>query len=319
MTSEDPQILSEPSKPAPSREDSDIRILKESEWSLLFDSHISRYEQLVEPHTKRRSAHIKDPVSDFLFEYYAFRPSHLKRFSVGLGIMMEGESADHFLDRPEFARAPGGVMLQPSPENVKGKLATFITGTEWILNLLRATQDRKPRFGCFGLHEWAMLYKSTDPRHKNVNLRIDGSVLSSVVEENEIRCTHFDAYRFFTEAATPLNERVLSREDMQGCEQPGCLHANMDVYRWAFKRAPWISSQLTMDAFDLAMQIRTVDMASSPYDLASSGIEPIPVETREGREQFVREQKTFSARASELRSRLIAEYEQLLLALSLIS
>jgi len=301
-----------PNKPTSVGEDSCYRSVSEAEWNSELEAHLLRYANLVEPHTERRSRHIKDPITDFLFEYYAFRPSHLKRFSPGLGVVLEGDTAEQFLGRPEFARVTGGVALVPSAGNVKGKVDVFESGSRWILHLLRATQDRKPRFSCFGMHEWAMLYKSDDPRHAQLNLRVSEDELAGVVEEIGVRCSHFDAYRFFTDAAIPLNEKPLTREAMPMCEQPGCLHANMDVYRWAFKRAPWISSRLTMDAFELALEIRQIDMASSPYDLTSAGVEPVRVETREGREIFVRAQQNFADRAALLRTRLIEEYELLL-------
>ena len=57
-------------------------------------------------------------------------------------------------------------------------------------------------------------------------------------------------------------------------EQPGCLHAGMDVYKWAFKLTPLVPSDLVADAFDLAREIRVLDMEASPYDLRELGYDP---------------------------------------------
>jgi hypothetical protein len=49
------------------------------------------------------------------------------------------------------------------------------------------------------------------------------------VEGNRIRCSHFDAYRFLTPAGRPLNQLAPTGETQHDNEQPGCLHANMDL------------------------------------------------------------------------------------------
>jgi hypothetical protein len=126
-----------------------------------------------------------------------------------------------------------------------------------------------------------------------------------VVESLGVRCTHFDAYRFFTPAARPLNLLVPTRDSQPDLEQPGCLHAGMDLYRHAYKLSPLVPSDLVADCFELASEIRTLDMRASPYDLADLGFPPVRVETPEGRAEYVRAQRDFADRAAVLRSRLI--------------
>ena len=290
-----------------------LRVLTESEWQADLTHHLARFESLVAPHMLRRSNHIKHPVADFLFEYYAFRPSHLQRYSPGMGVILQGSSANQFLKRAEFGRVDGGIALIPDGE--KESSEAFLSGTNWILTLLKNTQTRTPLFGCFGLHEWAMLYRTETPRHSQLPLRVHPDELARVVEQGPLRCSHFDAFRFFTKDARPLNQVQIRRKDAFSHEQPGCLHANMDVYRWAFKRAPWISSRLTMDAFEEAMKIRELDMAASPYDLCEFGIEPVAIETRTGREEYIRSQRACFERSALLRKRLIEEYQLLVGAL----
>lgn len=271
------------------------------------EQHAERFDRLVQPHILRRSHHIKDPVADFIFEYYSFRRSRLRRWTPGYGVALQGDGAARFLERNHFIRTQQGIVL-----STEGLSKGFFAGTAWILQLLRATDEREAQFGCSGLHEWAMLYKNEGPRHAQLRLRVTPQLLEEVVEEGPLNCSHFDAFRFFTPAAQPLNARSLRREDMATCEQPGCLHANMDIYRWAFKRYPWIESELIMDSFELAMEIRRLDMAASPYDLTDAGLSPIRVELPEGRKTYARLQRAFSERAAVLRRRLIQKYTRLL-------
>jgi hypothetical protein len=119
-------------------------------------------------------------------------------------------------------------------------------------------------------------------------------------------CTHFDAFRFFTPPARPLNRHELTRDAIGAFEQRGCLHANMDLYKWAFKLSPFTPSELVADCFELARDIREVDMRASPYDLRALGFPPIPVETADGRSEYERCQRLFAARAEPLRERILA-------------
>lgn len=286
--------------------------MERSAWEASLLEHEARFDEHVQPHVERRSRHEKDPVADFLFEYYRFRPSHLRRWHPGTGVLLLDADAGRFPAKDGYIQTERGRVQLPSTASIGSNVQKFITGTEWILSLLEATQDRPARLGCFGLHEWAMLYRADEQRHSAVKLRVSPDELAQVVEQAGLRCTHYDAFRFFTDKARPLNPRQLAHTDMVALEQPGCLHANMDVYRWAFKRAPWIPSKLILDAFILAMEIRHLDMASSPYDLQEHGIEPVRVEIKSGQEHFIRQQQHFSERARPLRSSLIGELRYLL-------
>src|SRR2546425_10834 len=75
-------------------------------------------------------------------------------------------------------------------------------------------------------------------------LRFDANEIARIVESSSIRCTHFDAFRFFTPDARPLNRVQPTRKTSASHEQRGCLHANMDLYKWAFKLAPFTPSEL---------------------------------------------------------------------------
>ena len=110
---------------------------------------------------------------------------------------------------------------------------------------------------------------ATLSRHQRLPLRLSQDALNAVVESRApLKCTHFDAFRFFTEGAVPLNEQAgLSRDTQAAHEQPGCVHASMDLFKYAMKLVPWVNSALVGDILELAVAARTLDMRASPYDL----------------------------------------------------
>jgi hypothetical protein len=129
-----------------------------------------------------------------------------------------------------------------------------------------------------------------------------------------LRCSHFDAYRFFTEPAVARNADELTRDTQIATEQPGCLHAAMDCYKWAFKLGPLVESELVMDCLELAADARELDMRASPYDLRGYGFEPIAIETPAGRAEYVRAQQDIAERAAPLREALADRCDELLSA-----
>jgi hypothetical protein len=187
-----------------------------------------------------------------------------------------------------------------------GLLARRRATIDFVVGLLDATAARAAHFGCFGLHEWAMVFRADpgDVRHRGVPLRLGSGGTDAVVESMPLRCTHFDAFRFFTDPARPRNSAQLTREQQADREQPGCLHAAMDLYKWAGKLLPLLDSDLVMDAFELAYAARELDMRASPYDLRDFGYAPMQIETPSGRAEYVREQTAISERAATIRHEL---------------
>ncbi|MEU3767343.1 3-methyladenine DNA glycosylase [Amycolatopsis keratiniphila] len=284
-------------------------VLPEPVWRAREDEHVTRMRRWTTPHQRRRSRGEKHPVLDFLFSYYSYRPGHLERWQPGPGVVLEGASARRFLERKGYLETPDGVMLDPAGFT-EGRAKT----AEFVLRLLSATASRSPRLSCFGLHEWAMVYRESanEVRHSQLPLRLGSAGTDGVVESLEIRCGHFDAFRFFTEPARPLNSLRPAREDQVDFEQPGCLHANMDLFKWAYKLDPFVPAELVGDCFELAADIRELDMRASPYDLASFGYSPVRIETPEGRAAYARAQAGFARRAAPLREHLIAHCQRLL-------
>ena len=274
------------------------RLLQANEWLALRTAHERRVEPWIAPRLCRASQGAKHPVDDFLFEYYPNRPSLLRRWHPGLGVILLGDEAECYLGVPSYRAVRNGITAAPLPDKRK----PFV---EWLGGFLEGSANRAPFFGCHGLHEWAMIYKTEDVRHASQPLRLSPSEVAAVVDSLPVRCSHYDAFRFFTPEARPLNRLQPTRETSPQLEQPACLHASMDLYKWAFKLAPWCPSDLIADTFELARDIRELDMRASPYDLSSFGYTAVPIETPEGRAEYERYQRVFAERARPLRERLM--------------
>ncbi|TSE01414.1 3-methyladenine DNA glycosylase [Skermania sp. ID1734] len=278
-----------------------MTVLPRAEWTARGDQHRERVHRLLGGYSSSAQKH---PVIDFLFTYYSYRPTQLLRWHPGYGIVLA--DADEYAGRRGYHRVDDGFTVDPA--FVAKRRETI----EYIAALLTATAQRPAHLACFGLHEWAMVYRSTEIRHRNVELRLGRAGTDAVVESMPLRCTHYDAYRFFTPDAAPLNAQPLTRADQVRREQPGCLHASMDLYKWCYKLAPMVESSLTVDCFELALQARALDMRASPYDLSELGYEPVRIETAPGRAQYVREQSAISGRARALRDTLLTRCRALL-------
>jgi hypothetical protein len=220
-------------------------------------------------------------------------------------------------DAPEHA-ARRGYRTRPDGTTTfdVDSLRPRLDGLRWTIELLERTATREPRLGCFGLHEWAMVYRlaPSDVRHPTWPLRLEPAQIDAVVQAQPLRCTHFDAFRFFTAPARPLNESQPTRAAQAAAEQPGCLHATMDLYRWTASFQAAVGSELTADSFALAREVREVDMRAAPYDLRALGYEPIEVETAAGRAEFVAAQRSFAERGAVLRERVATALRAVLTA-----
>lgn len=242
---------------------------------------------------------------DFLFTYYSLQPRRLRIWHPGYGTVLTGSQAGGYLGRAGYIATPEGVTV--GPEYLRSRQSAV----RFVADLLRSTAGRPAQFNCFGLHEWAMVYRTGERRHDAVPLRLGPAGTDAVVESAPLRCTHFDAYRFFTAPAVPRNQRRLTRAAQLGTEQPGCLHANMDLYKWCYKLSSLIESSLLLDCLELAFDARRLDMQASPYDLRRYGFDPISIEEPAGRAEYTRRQAVIADRAAPLRAALLQRCEWL--------
>lgn len=272
-------------------------------------AHETRVHEWTSDRVSRASVAQWHPVYDFLFEYYPYRAAKLKRWSPGCNLFVSNASASEF-DWGEFWRESNEGIVIPAttfPTHRKKYLS-------WSVKYLSNIAQRAPFFGCFGLHEWAMVYQAESIRHEYVPLRLPLSEINKIVEAGELRCSHYDAFRFFTPSARPRNRTPLSRETTIDHDQRGCIHVTMDLYKFAHKVSPFSSSDLVAETFLLSAKAREIDMRASPYDLTSYGFSPIKIEEKQGREEYLTLQRELAEESVPLRARLIELYSTLLAA-----
>ena len=280
-------------------------MLPATRWAALSRAHEQRADAMTEGYRARRAAGEKHAIEDFLYTYYSTRPNQLRRWHPGAGVGLDGP-APHATWR-WYASGRDGVVALDRDAYLRDRGDTV----RFVHSLLTATASRPAFTGCFGLHEWAMVYRADERRHP-LPLRLGQAGTDTVVESHPIRCTHFDAFRFFTDEAVALNRVQPTREAQIELEQPGCLHAAMDCHKWAGKLGPAVPGELALDCFALAHDIRRLDMQASPYDLSAYGEPAVAIETAEGKAEYVGRQRELGARASVLRRRLVEVCEHLL-------
>ena len=127
-------------------------------------------------------------------------------------------------------------------------------------------------------------------------------------------------FRHFAEDSKCFNTLKPTRETQASMEQPACVHATMDLFKWAAKLYPWASSELVLQSLELAISAREIDMRASPYDLRlckdNSFLEfdctPIKIETRVGRKQYQLAQMELMHRSIPIRRQLIELYSHVI-------
>ncbi len=281
-------------------------IITNKEWNEKADAHEKELVNLVGKWYNARKNAEKHPVIDFLFRYFSFPFNRLKAWTPGIRVNLEGPLNDK-LSKHRFEEIDGIIRIKEDifPHHRKKYLT-------WTISLLEKTISNTACFNCYGLHEWAMVYKADKVRHEYTKLRFSDEEICAIVKDKDLNCTHYDALRFYTPEALPMNRFSPTRETQEDFEQSACLHANMDLYKWAYKMYPFIGSELLMECFKLALDCRTVDMKASPYDLDELGYTPIKIETPEGREEYVKEQLKLKKAADPIRLKLLEEYRKLL-------
>lgn len=301
--------------------------------------HEERADALTAEHRERRARGEKHPVEDFLFSYYPFSTARLRRWHPGWrmaydpvadldpaghgigGDVQEDGSRTWYVDVPAGTfeseipdgDVPAGTLLRRA--DVDRYLAERSDALGFMVRLLSASSmaRRTPQFGCFGLHEWAMVHglRPGQQRHEALPLRLSQAETDAVVERERLVCSHIDAFRFFTPSAAPRNATQPTRATQEANDNPACLHVGMDLYKWAMKLSPLVPSSLVLDCFEHARETRVLDMEASPYDVRPLGYGVVPIETPAGKAEYVRRQRALVDRAEQLRGRILGELEGL--------
>ncbi len=299
-----------------------VRVLDAAEAGRARRAHEERADALTAAHRERRRRGLKHPVEDFLFTYYPFSPAKLRRWHPGwrfaydaaADVGPDGEAAIPDVDgagrRSWYAEA--GTVRRADVQRYLDERAdafAFITRLLASSSLAR----RRPQFGCFGLHEWAMVHRLPPgaQRHEDLPLRLSPAETDAVVERERLVCSHLDAFRFFTPSAVPRNALTPTREAQVELDNPACLHVGMDLYKWAAKLTPLVPSALVLDCFEHARETRVLDMEASPYEVRPLGYGVVPIETPAGKAEYVRRQRELAERADGLRQRLLEHLEPL--------
>ena len=94
-------------------------------------------------------------MHDFLFTYYNFKPAQLRRWHPGYGVALENAA--------EYAAFSGYRVDESGTATVEASVLERRRHTvEFVWNLLNQTSARPAVLGCFGLHEWAMVYRARE-------------------------------------------------------------------------------------------------------------------------------------------------------------
>jgi hypothetical protein len=281
------------------------KIISIKTWTERVQKHAALISPIADAFVKRRDLGLKHPVHDFLFTYYSFSPAKLKQWvpSFEENLEFREQMAEKYYWFGDYWFHISNNILSFNKESIAKNTLGL---AKFIEELCSNISLRSPRFGCFGLHEWAMVYKlpQGNVRHSDYPLRLSPEALAKFVERQTICCTHYDAFRFFTKEAQPLNQFIPKLENRLEMEQGGCVHANMDLYKWSTKLWPWIGSDFILKAFFLALKGRELDMRASPYNLENDGYEPICIETTEGRRQYQQAQQMYAEESATLRKEL---------------
>lgn len=285
-----------------------VGVLTEDQWLESIALHQQRVSPWVRDRLERRSRAGKHAVYDFLFDYYPYSPNKLMTWHPGYGVILQGRPPARVYNQPPYERVSGGVTAAIT------WLEPRITRLNLAIRLLQGITSRSPVTGCFALHEWAMVYglPQSEVRHPYLAMRVTPEEVRATVNSVGLRCTHIDAYRFYTDEAKPLNATTPTRVTQPDEDQPGCLHAAMDTYKIAGWFSPLISSDLVADAFEVAATARELDMRASPYDVSEFGLPAIPVETAAGRRQYAREQESIIHLSAPVRAALLEVLQALL-------
>src|SRR4051794_41328683 len=135
-----------------------VRVLAGSRWRALAAAHAARADALTAGHRARRARGEAHPVEDFLYTYYPTRPRRLRRWHPGAGVLLT--DAEGRAGWRHYTRDPAGVRVDHEALAVERAATLAFVG-----DLLRATAARPAHLGCFGLHEWAMVYRSAATGH----------------------------------------------------------------------------------------------------------------------------------------------------------
>ena len=219
---------------------------------------------------RRRRRGSSTRSQDFLFTYYSHRPAA----AAALAPRARRRAADAAPRTRRGARRGTSVRGDRSPSTAAYVARAARPADHAAPRCWPRPAARPPQLGCFGLHEWAMVYRLAAGRGPARRLA------AAAGPRGHRRGRRVPPDRLLALRRLPVLHRrrpaaehaAAGRGRPAELEQPGCLHAGMDLYKHAFRLAPLICSELVADCFELARDIRVLDMRAAPYDLGDLGL-----------------------------------------------
>ena len=277
------------------------RVLDEATWRPRAAAHARPGRRLSsQPHLARRRGGVAAPGARL--------PLHLLLPAAGAAAALApGLRRRAGRRRAEYAGLKGYARPAPVPRRPR-HVAAQRPLLESLHRLL--TRDGRPaaHLGCFGLHEWAMVYRppDADPARRLAAAARARPAPTTVVESHRIACSHFDAFRFFTDAGAAAQHAVARPRRPARLEQPGCLHAGDGPLQARLPAdARWSAPTWSPTASSSPGTSARLDMRASPYDLADLGFEPVRIETAGGKQEYAAAQRGSPSGAAPLRDRLV--------------
>ena len=241
---------------------------------------------------------VAHPVEDFLFTYYSYRPASLRRWHPGLGVELDRRASR------AFERRRGLRSLHAGRRDARPGADVRRTGrirSRWIRRPARAPPPRAPpdarhASACTN-GPWSTARPADEVRHAAYPLRLGaaGNRRGGGDAPHHAAAT---STRFASSPsrARPLNVLQPTRES-PARPRATRLPARR---RWTSTSGPTSCARSRHrswwpTASRWPARFRVVDMRAAPYDLQLSlGVEPIRIETPEGKGAYVTAQRSFA-------------------------
>lgn len=159
-------------------------------WLTCESAHHQRVAPLTESCRQRRSLGQKHPVWDFLFTYYSFPPRKLLTWVPGI---VDDEGRLRVPAIPCTGSESTQSWTAPALPERSRRVAREIA------DLCHRILERPARYTCYGLHEWAMVYRLSPEavRHASTPLRLHLETVNNFVRSQSL-----------AQKARPLRERL---------------------------------------------------------------------------------------------------------------
>ncbi|MBA2729078.1 MAG: hypothetical protein H0U49_13020, partial [Parachlamydiaceae bacterium] len=148
-------------------------VLPEEIWTARAKIHHALVGPMCDAFISRRAIGLTHPVHDFLFTYYNCSPQKLKQWIPSLDERLETSQdiAEEYPYLSGYWFYSHANSLSVNKDRILEKTRQQAT---FVADLCSNILQRTPRYHCFGMHEWAMVYKLSpeDIRHKGHRLRL---------------------------------------------------------------------------------------------------------------------------------------------------